>query len=96
VCGVEDLRTPLSTILSLESHIRGTIAGFMMPNFMVTLPGGGGKRLACSYESYDRETGRSLFRAPNSHMRGGSDNEREFWDYWDPHWSLKDKDNGST
>ncbi|CAG8983413.1 hypothetical protein HYALB_00000581 [Hymenoscyphus albidus] len=91
VCGVEDLRTPLSTILSLESQIRGTIAGFMMPNFMVTLPGGGGKRLACSYESYDRATGRSLFRAPNSHMRGGTENGKELWDYWDPHWSLEGK-----
>ncbi|CAG8980421.1 hypothetical protein HYALB_00003986 [Hymenoscyphus albidus] len=70
VLGVEDLRTPLSTILELESQIRGTIAGFMMPSFVVDLPGGGGKRLACSYKSYDRRTGRSTFRAPNSHVKG--------------------------
>lgn len=62
--GVEDLRTPLSTILRLEKHIRGTIAGFMMPSFVVDLPGGGGKRLANSFESYDEETGLSTWKAP--------------------------------
>ena len=64
VKGVEDMRTPLSTILDLEKQIRGTIAGFMMPSFVVDLPGGGGKRLASSYESYDEQTGVSTFRAP--------------------------------
>ncbi|KAF2169215.1 hypothetical protein M409DRAFT_20438 [Zasmidium cellare ATCC 36951] len=62
--GVEDLRTPLSTILRLEKHLRGTIAGFMMPSFVVDLPGGGGKRLANSFESYDEETGLSTWKAP--------------------------------
>lgn len=64
VRGVEDLRTPLSTILRLEENIRGTIAGFMMPSFIVDLPGGGGKRLAHSYESYDERTGVSTWKAP--------------------------------
>jgi lysine 2,3-aminomutase len=64
VKGVEDMRTPLSTILNLEKQIRGTIAGFMMPSFVVDLPGGGGKRLASSYESYDEKTGVSTFQAP--------------------------------
>jgi lysine 2,3-aminomutase len=64
VKGVEDMRTPLSTILELEKQIRGTIAGFMMPSFVVDLPGGGGKRLASSYESYDEKTGVSIFQAP--------------------------------
>ncbi|KAF2215652.1 hypothetical protein CERZMDRAFT_65121 [Cercospora zeae-maydis SCOH1-5] len=64
VRGVEDLRTPLSTILNLERHIRGTIAGFMMPSFVVDLPGGGGKRLANSFDSYDEEAGVSYWRAP--------------------------------
>lgn len=64
VQGVEDLRTPLSTILELEKHIRGTIAGFMTPSFVVDLPGGGGKRLANSYETYDRAAGVSTWRAP--------------------------------
>ena len=35
VKGVEDLRTPLSTILHLETQLRGSIAGFMMPQFVV-------------------------------------------------------------
>ena len=61
----------------------------MTPNFMVNLPGGGGKRLACSYESYDRSTGLSQFRAPNSHMRGEGENGKELWEYWDPYWSLE-------
>ena len=77
VRGVEDLRTHLSTILALEAQIRGTIAGFMIPSFIVTLSGGGGKRLACSYESYDRQTGLSRFRAPNSHRRDGE----RVWEY---------------
>lgn len=64
VQGTEDLRTPLSTILELQKQIRGTIAGFMTPQFIVDMPGGGGKRLACDYETYDKTTGVSTFRAP--------------------------------
>jgi lysine 2,3-aminomutase len=64
VRGVEDLRTPLSIILNLEQSIRGTIAGFMMPAFIVDLPGGGGKRLAHSFESYDEQSGVSTWKAP--------------------------------
>ena len=64
VRGVEDLRTPLSTKLGLEKHIRETIAGFMTPSFVVDLPGGGGKRLANSYETYDAITGVSTWKAP--------------------------------
>nr|POE66248.1 l-lysine 2,3-aminomutase [Quercus suber] len=78
VKGVEDLRTPLSTILELEKHIRGTIAGFMMPTFVVDLPGGGGKRLANSFETYDKETGLSTWKAP-----GVSDPDETF-EYHDP------------
>jgi lysine 2,3-aminomutase len=79
VKGVEDMRTPLSTILELEKQIRGTIAGFMMPSFVVDLPGGGGKRLAASYDTYDRETGVSTFRAPGV----SADRDRVFA-YHDP------------
>ena len=64
VRGTEDLRTPLSTILDLETKVRGTIAGFMTPSFIVDLPGGGGKRLANSFETYDGSTGISTWRAP--------------------------------
>ncbi|KAL9113624.1 MAG: hypothetical protein Q9227_002362 [Pyrenula ochraceoflavens] len=57
VQGTEDLRTPLRDILFLESNIRGTLAGFMTPSFVVDLPEGGGKRLAGSFESYDQKAG---------------------------------------
>ncbi|KAF2452402.1 hypothetical protein BDY21DRAFT_359369 [Lineolata rhizophorae] len=49
----EHMRTPLSTILRLEKELRGTIAGHCIPHFVVDLPGGGGKRLAQSYERYE-------------------------------------------
>ena len=81
VSGVEDLRTPLQTILDLEQHIRGSIAGFMMPSFVVDLPGGGGKRLAASHKSYDRKTGVSTFVAPAVTGRGKED---KIYEYYDP------------
>ena len=77
VSGVEDMRTPLSTILQLEQRIRGTIAGFAMPTFVVDLPGGGGKRPVTSYETYDPETGVSTWKAP------GVAGDEIFW-YYDP------------
>ncbi|KAL1890246.1 hypothetical protein Sste5346_008400 [Sporothrix stenoceras] len=78
---VEHLRTPLQTILDLEAQIRGSIAGFMMPQFVVDLPGGGGKRLACSHLSYDRTTGVSRFVAP---AVTGRDKENKVYEYYDP------------
>ncbi|KAK0910991.1 hypothetical protein LTS16_023584 [Friedmanniomyces endolithicus] len=77
VQGVEDLRTPLSTILELERQIRGTIAGFMTPSFIVDLPGGGGKRLANSFETYDQASGVSTWMAPG--VTG-----EEVFRYYDP------------
>lgn len=68
-------------ILHLESQIRGTIAGFMTPSFVVDLPGGGGKRLAQTYDSYDPLTGVSRFTAPG--VKGDTVHE-----YHDPMWSL--------
>lgn len=81
VQGVEDLRTPLRDILRIESYIRGTIAGFMTPSFVVDLPGGGGKRLAATFESYDQRTGVSTFLAP-------SIKNNAVYKYYDPLWSL--------
>ncbi|KAK4682173.1 hypothetical protein QC764_113090 [Podospora pseudoanserina] len=78
---VEHLRTPLQTILDLEARIRGSIAGFMMPQFVVDLPAGGGKRLACSYESYDPKTGLSTYMAP---AVTGRDKENKVYEYYDP------------
>lgn len=84
---VEHYRTPLQTLLDLESKIRGSIAGFAMPQFIVDLPGGGGKRLASSYESYDRVTGVSRFVAPAvteaAGAHGRNDKPRVF-EYHDP------------
>jgi len=59
----------------------------MTPQFVVDLPGGGGKRLAASYRTYDRETGRSTFVAPAVKGRAKEDGERVY-EYWDPLASL--------
>ena len=65
VKGVEDLRTTLQTALDIEKAVRGTTAGFHTPTFVVDAPGGGGKRVAHSFEHYDRTTGISVFAAPS-------------------------------
>jgi lysine 2,3-aminomutase len=65
VKGVEDLRTTLQTALDIEKAVRGVTAGFQTPTFVVDAPGGGGKRVAHSFEHYDRETGISVFSAPS-------------------------------
>jgi lysine 2,3-aminomutase len=65
VKGVEDLRTPLSTALDVEKRVRGSTAGFNTPTFVVDAPGGGGKRVAHSYEHYNRRTGVSVYSAPS-------------------------------
>ncbi|EOA90777.1 hypothetical protein ACJQWK_11189 [Exserohilum turcicum] len=62
VQGIEDLRTPLQEIIDLDKQLRGTLSGFMMPSFVVDLPGGGGKRLVSTYETYDQ--GIATYRAP--------------------------------
>lgn len=81
VRGVEDLRTPLSVIQDLDKKIRGTISGFMVPSFVVDLPGGGGKRLASTCEYYDTATGVSYWRAPGL----GGDKGRKIYTYFDPY-----------
>ncbi|MGE0547902.1 MAG: KamA family radical SAM protein [Kofleriaceae bacterium] len=65
VKGVEDLRTTLQTALDIEKAVRGVTAGFHTPTFVVDAPGGGGKRVAHSFEHYNRETGISVFAAPS-------------------------------
>jgi hypothetical protein len=66
--------------LDLEQRLRGTIAGFMMPSFVVDLPGGGGKRLAAAHEKYDSKTGVSTFRAPGLSGEKG----QRIYEYYDP------------
>lgn len=83
----EHLRTSLQTMLNLESQIRGSIAGFLMPQFVVDLPGGGGKRLACSYESYDRKSGVSKFIAPAvtaAAFKSRASTKPKVFNYYDP------------
>jgi len=65
VKGVEDLRTTLQTALDIEKAVRGVTAGFHTPTFVVDAPGGGGKRVAHSFEHYDRASGISVFSAPS-------------------------------
>lgn len=64
VPGVEDLRTSLSAGLAIEKHVRGHTAGFNTPSFVVDTMGGGGKRDAHSYESYNAATGIAVFTSP--------------------------------
>lgn len=64
VKGVEDLRTRLQTGLDIEKSVRGTTAGFNTPTFVVDTLGGGGKRVAHSFEHYDRDSGVSVYTAP--------------------------------
>ena len=64
VKGTEELRTTVHTAEVLEKHVRGTVAGFNTPTFVVDAPGGGGKRGVHSYEHYDRTTGISVYTAP--------------------------------
>ncbi|XXG99078.1 hypothetical protein Hte_005412 [Hypoxylon texense] len=78
---IEHLRTPLSTILDMESQLQGTTAGFYLPKFVVDLPGGGGKRLASLYESYDPQSGVSTFTQPAIKSNG---RENKVYKYYDP------------
>ena len=80
VRGIEDLRTPLKTILDLDMKLRGTLSGFMMPAFVIDLPGGGGKRLVSSRKTYDEVTGVATYTAPG--LPG--DKGRRTYYYHDP------------
>lgn len=62
----------------------------MMPSFVVDLPGGGGKRLAASFDTYDRETGISTFKAPGMSGEKG----HKVYEYYDPH--TTDKASGAV
>ncbi|KAI1214044.1 kama family protein [Annulohypoxylon truncatum] len=78
---VEHLRTPLRTLLDIESQIQGAVAGFFIPKCIVDLPGGGGKRPASLHESYDRRTGVSTFKQP---ILKGKGREDKVYKYYDP------------
>ena len=48
-----------------EGTCAASTAGFNTPTFVVDAPGGGGKRVAHSFEHYDRTTGISVYAAPS-------------------------------
>lgn len=80
VRGIEDLRTPLSRIIRLDKELRGTLSGFMMPAFVIDLPGGGGKRLVSTYDSYNETTGVATYTAPGLPGSKGT----QIYTYHDP------------
>jgi len=63
----------------MDKYLRGRFSGFMMPAFVVDLPGGGGKRLASTVEEYDAITGVSTWRAPGLE-NGKGDIEYKYYD----------------
>jgi lysine 2,3-aminomutase len=78
VKGVEDLRTPLKDIIKLDKELRGQLSGFMMPSFVIDLPGGGGKRLVSTHESY--KDGKATYKAPGLPGAKG----KRVYTYYDP------------
>jgi lysine 2,3-aminomutase len=80
VSGIEDLRTPLAEIIDFDVQLRGTLSGFMMPAFVVDLPGGGGKRLVSTYKKHNAATGVYMYTAPGLEGEKGA---KEYF-YHDP------------
>ncbi|EMR65524.1 putative l-lysine - protein [Eutypa lata UCREL1] len=76
------------TILDMEEELTGSIAGFCMPKFVVDLPGGGGKRLARSFKSYDRQSGLSTFTSP---ILTTGEKAGKVYEYYDPINTLEKK-----
>ena len=64
VAGLEALRTTVHEAVGLEKRIRGDVAGFHTPAFVVDTLGGGGKRDVHSFEVYDRLHGVAVYEAP--------------------------------
>jgi len=62
--GLEALRTTVHEAIALEKHVRGDVAGFNTPTFVVDTIGGGGKRDVHSYEVYERRLGVAVYQAP--------------------------------
>lgn len=62
--GCEHLRTTIAETCEIEIACRGRVAGCDLPDFIVDLPDGGGKRSIHSYDSYDEEAGVARYRAP--------------------------------
>ncbi|KAF2025944.1 hypothetical protein EK21DRAFT_75286, partial [Setomelanomma holmii] len=78
--GIEHLRTRISDMKRLEMALQGSTTGYYTPKFVVDLPGGGGKRIISTHDTYDEDTGISTWRAP---ALGGAKAER-IYKYYDP------------
>ena len=87
VPGAEDLRTPLSDSHDLELQLRDQTAGFLLPRFAYDVPIAG-KRPTLSAENYDKKIGVAEFTAPVLQSRRMK--------YWDPLWSLSEKEQESV
>lgn len=101
VSGAEEFRTTLASAIELEKELRGSTAGFNMPQFIVDLPGGGGKRVVSSFELYDPDTGISAFRSPRVEERRDAIRDgrnRDLFFYFDPLQSVarKHQQNGAN
>lgn len=77
VPGSEFFRTSLKSALELEELLRGSTSGYNIPNFVVDLPGGGGKRNIWSFRHYDLNSGISVYRSPII-------DQNKFYFYFDP------------
>lgn len=60
--GIEHFRTPLRVGIEIISKLRGFISGYACPNFVVDLPGGGGKVPLLPQYLLEQEGNRILFR----------------------------------
>ncbi len=61
VPGAESTRVSLSKARQLDKELRGRIAGFLTPQIVVDLPNGGGKKSIHTFDSYDEDTGLSVW-----------------------------------
>ncbi|CAF0897089.1 unnamed protein product [Adineta steineri] len=86
VSGAKEFRTSLHFAVELEKLLRGSTAGFNMPQFIIDLLTGGGKRLVSSFDSYDRQTGISIFRSSQITQRKLEQSKKstDLFFYFDP------------
>lgn len=72
-----NVAVPAKWAQELEEKLRGSTSGYNLPDFVVDLPGGGGKRNIWSYRYYNPDNGISVFRSPVI-------DENKFYFYFDP------------
>jgi lysine 2,3-aminomutase len=76
----------LYTAIELKKILQGSAAGCNMPQFVIDLPNGDGKRFVSSYDSYDRETGIGTFYSPQITKR-----QEKLFFYFDPLSSIANR-----